>query len=187
MLDGIRFVFLDRDGVISAKAPKDSYIRNCDEFRLIPKAAEAIAQLNSRGIKVVVITNQRGIALGLFSESDLQQIHNKLAEDLARFGAHVDAIFYCPHAKNACNCRKPKPGLFFQAFERFPEATPNVSIMMGDSLSDIEAAHALGMRTVLIRNNGHPASKESIEAENLADAVADSLGAAVKDLLSEVR
>ena len=184
MPDQLRFVFLDRDGVINAKAPEGSYVKNWSEFHLLPGTAEAISKLNRLGIKVVVVTNQRGIARGHLSEFDLQDMHLQMGEELARSGAHVDAIFHCPHEENACNCRKPKPGLFLQAFERFPEATPAASVMVGDSLSDIQAARSLGIRTILIRSKGSPASAKALEAKKLTDHTADSLQSAVEYLLS---
>lgn len=183
MANDVRFVFLDRDGVINVKAPEGSYVRNWKDLQLLPDAAESVAMLNRSGLKVIVVTNQRGIALGLLSELDLQGVHERLADMLANAGAHVDAIFYCPHDKNVCNCRKPKPGLFLQAFERFPAANATNSVMIGDSASDMMAGNLLGMRTVLVRQKGRSASGHLVGAEELADWITDSLQGAVERLL----
>src|SRR5664279_895816 len=93
----IKFVFLDRDGVINRKAPDGEYVASWEDMQILPGAERAIALLNQAGRKVIVVTNQRGISLGRYSESDLLSIHEKLHAYLGTFGAHVDAIYYCPH------------------------------------------------------------------------------------------
>ncbi len=101
-------VFLDRDGVINKKAPGEGYITRAEDFEFLPRTAEAIALLNRAGFLVIVVTNQRGIARRLYSQSDLAQIHDKMKNDLAAAGARLDAIYFCPHDKEPrCTCRKP--------------------------------------------------------------------------------
>ena len=146
----IKFVFLDRDGVINRKAPDGEYVASWEDMQILPGAERAIALLNQAGRKVIVVTNQRGIALGRYSESDLLSIHEKLHTHLGAFGAHVDAIYYCPHDYGQCTCRKPGTGMFEQAFRDFPEACPQNSVMIGDSDSDIVAGASAGMKTILI-------------------------------------
>ncbi len=173
--DFVRYVFLDRDGVINRKMPEGRYVTSTDELELCHGAAAAISRLNEAGIKVVTVTNQRGIALGLCSEEELAEIHRHLQALLAPEGAHLDAIYYCPHDRVGCDCRKPKPGMFLQAFRDFPGCGPENSLMVGDSLSDIEAARNLGMTTVFI--DGDPATqpKGSERARELSTYRAPSL------------
>lgn len=147
----IKFVFLDRDGVINRNASDGAYVTSWEEMQLLPGVEQAIAQLNQASRIVIVVTNQRGVALGRLSESQLQSIHEKLTSHLGSFGARIDAIYYCPHNVEQCNCRKPKTGLFDRAFHDFPGATGENSVVIGDSDSDIVAGESLGMKTILIR------------------------------------
>jgi D-glycero-D-manno-heptose 1,7-bisphosphate phosphatase len=178
-----KFVFLDRDGVINRKLPENSYVRHSGELVLLPGSAEAIAILNSRGIKVIVVTNQRGIALGLLTEPVLLEIHDSLQERLQVYGGHIDAFYHCPHNHDECSCRKPKTGLLEEAFVDFPEANSSNSVLIGDSLSDIEAGRKLGIATIFV--NGEPGTNKSgnsIAAE-LASATSSSLLEAVNRIV----
>jgi D-glycero-D-manno-heptose 1,7-bisphosphate phosphatase len=141
---------------------------------------EALARMSSAGLTLIVITNQRGIALGRMTVQDLEAIHLQMRADLARVGGRLDAIYYCPHDKNQCDCRKPGIGLFQQAMRDFPQIDAANSVVIGDSLSDIEAGRKLGMRTIFI--NGDPAVQKpgASHAAALADSVAGSLLEAVK-------
>jgi len=175
-LANITFVFLDRDGVINRKPPAGQYVTCWQEFELLPGVEEAIATLNRSGRKAIVLTNQRGVALGLYSLEELAGMHERLAEKLAAHGAHLDAIYACPHDAGQCNCRKPLTGLFEQAFRDFPAAQAGNSVMVGDSLRDIEAGRRLGMRTVLVDDAGAaPASDEVQLARSLAQLTVASL------------
>lgn len=178
-MDEIRFVFLDRDGVINKKAPEGDYVSDWSKFHMLPGAAEAVARLNQTGRKVIVVTNQRGIALGRYSRKTLAEMHTRLREELARCNAHLDAVYVCPHDKNECECRKPKPGLFLEAFKDFPDAKPENSLMIGDSLSDIEAARFLGMRSFFVRGAAETQKAGAEVAAASANAVFDSLVEAV--------
>lgn len=147
----VKFVFLDRDGVINRKAPDGEYVTSWKDVLILPGAERAIALLNHASHKVIVVTNQRGIALGRLSELDLASIHENLQNHLKGFGAHIDSIYFCPHDLGQCNCRKPAPGLFELAFRDFPESSPDNSVMIGDSDSDILAGMNIGMKTILIK------------------------------------
>ena len=149
----IAFVFLDRDGVINRKAPDGEYVTSWEDIRILPGVERAIGLLNGASRKVIVVTNQRGIALGHLSGPDLHSMHENLQKHLKSLGAHLDAIYFCPHDLGECNCRKPAPGLFEFAFRDFPEASPGNSVMIGDSNSDILAGARLGMKTILITEN----------------------------------
>ena len=143
-------VFLDRDGTINVKAPEGSYITRPEQLELICGAAEGIRLLNRAGVPVVVITNQRGIALGRMNEKDLMAVHSRLGELLSRHDASIDAIFYCPHDTGVCACRKPGTLLLRRAQSSLALATLRQTVMIGDSASDVEAGRCAGARTVLL-------------------------------------
>ena len=149
----LRTVFLDRDGVLNRKLPEGRYITTCSEFQPLPGVPQAIARLNRAGLRVVVVSNQRGIALGLYTADDVRQIHASFQSELQSQGAHIDAFYFCPHDAQQCDCRKPLPGLFHQARADFPEIAAAASVMIGDSLSDIEFGHRLGMTTVFLEGD----------------------------------
>jgi D-glycero-D-manno-heptose 1,7-bisphosphate phosphatase len=180
----MQYVFLDRDGVINRKLPEGRYVRRWEEFELLPGVAAAIAELNRTGRKVIVVTNQRGVALGVMTEAELQGIHDRLRAELARDGARLDAIYYCPHHRDECDCRKPRTGMIEAAFRDFPCASPENSILIGDSLSDMDCGRAAGMATILIDSATVESHKIDAEAARLlADATAESLADAVRLLL----
>ncbi len=180
----LRTVFLDRDGVVNEKMPEGRYVSSRSDFRLLPGVAEAIARMNRAGIRVVVVSNQRGIALGLYTAADVEAIHAGLQELLASHGAHVDGFYYCPHDKGQCNCRKPLPGLFEQAQAQFPEISGESSVMIGDSLSDVEFGRRLGMTTVFLDGDPERQKPGAEAARNLADLTFAGLAEAVDELLA---
>ena len=179
----IAYVFLDRDGVLN-RSPVGAFVTCWEQFEVLPGVEQAIAQLNRSGRKVIVVTNQRGIALGLHSDADLHHMHQRLAEHLAAYGAHLDAIYYCPHDNGQCHCRKPQTGMFEQAFQDFPGASAGNSVMVGDSLVDIEAASRLGMRNVFISDPAAGPRSDAARATALATACAASLLDCVQRYLS---
>ena len=144
-----KFIILDRDGVINYDS--DKYIKSADEWEPILGSLEAIARLNQAGYRVVIITNQSGIARGLYTLNDLNQIHNKMYKLLSEVGGTIEAIFFCPHnEKENCRCRKPCPGLFHEFVERVGTSLVNVPAV-GDSLRDLQAASAAGAQPILVR------------------------------------
>jgi len=179
----IRYVFLDRDGVINRKPPEGQYVNNWDRFQVLPGVEAAIAKLNRSGRTVIVVTNQRGIALGYYTEADVRGVHEQLQRYLAQSGGHIDAFYFCPHDKNECGCRKPKTGLFEQALLDFPEASISNSIVIGDSLSDIEAAHNFGAPSIFIEGNPEFQKPGAETARSLANASSASLPEAVDRFL----
>lgn len=180
----LRTVFLDRDGVINEKMPEGQYVRAPAELRVLPGVPNAIARLNRAGVRVLVLSNQRGVALGLYTPSDVDMIHDYLQRELARSGAKVDAFFFCPHDKNVCTCRKPLPGMFEQALEQFPDLSRESSIMVGDSLSDIEFGRRLGICTIWIEGSAATRKSGWQDAGKLADMRFRSLPEAVDALLN---
>jgi D-glycero-D-manno-heptose 1,7-bisphosphate phosphatase len=184
LFSDIDFVFLDRDGVMNEKAPAGEYVYDCEHFHPLRGMETAIALLNNSGRKVIVITNQRGVALGLYRLHDLEQLHAHIQKHLANFGARVDAFYVCPHENNQCNCRKPKTGLLEMAFRDFPEARQNSSILIGDSLSDIQAARNFEIRSILLQRQCSDETLQQDEAALLATATSASLLEAVEKYFS---
>jgi D-glycero-D-manno-heptose 1,7-bisphosphate phosphatase len=152
-----RAAFLDRDGTINVKAPEGAYVTRPEEFAFLPYAEEAIALLAAAGWRVVVVTNQRGIALGRMTLADVEAVNARLAH------LPVDAVFVCPHDRGVCECRKPGVGLFLQARERFPDIAFERSVMIGDSDSDIAAGRAIGARTFRVGEPPLPSLREVAE------------------------
>jgi D-glycero-D-manno-heptose 1,7-bisphosphate phosphatase len=176
----VRYVFLDRDGVLNRKMPEGAYVTTWAQFEWLPGAVEAIRRTNLAGLTLILVTNQRGVALGRLTTEGLEQIHLNMQADLARHGARLDAIYYCPHDKNKCRCRKPESGLFEQAMKDFPGITGGDSVVIGDSISDIEAGRRLGMKTIFIQGEPECQKSGGGEAAALADAIAGSLLEAVE-------
>jgi D-glycero-D-manno-heptose 1,7-bisphosphate phosphatase len=179
----VETVFLDRDGVLNRKAPEGEYISRWEDFHLLDGVAEAIARLNRAGLRTVVATNQRGIALGLSTRAGVEAIHAKLQAQLNERGAHIDAFYVCPHDRDECNCRKPLPGLYEQARADSKEISAAKSIMVGDSLVDILFGERLGMRTILLGGTEENRAPGAEKAAQLADACCDSLREAVDRIL----
>lgn len=177
-------VFLDRDGVLNEKMPEGRYVTSWEEFHLLAGVPQAIARLNQAGIRVLVVSNQRGIALGLYTVAEVEAIHANLQNLLKAHGAHIDGFYFCPHEKLTCNCRKPLPGLFEQAAAWFPGLAAKTSVMIGDSFSDIEFGCRLGMKTVFIETPPDRRKSGSALAERMADLRCPSLADAVDLLLS---
>lgn len=166
-------VFLDRDGTLNVRVPR--YVTSPAELRLLPGAAAAVAALNRSGARVVLVTNQRGLATGELDLQQLEQVHGALRHRLSRSGARLDGILVCPHDAGTCRCRKPAPGLFEQALSAASWADPARCVMVGDMVSDVVPAAGLGMRTVLVGpERGSATGWES--ARSLPDAVRRLLG-----------
>ena len=178
----IRHVLLDRDGVINRKRAEGQYVSRWEDFDILPGVERAIAHLNATGRTVIVISNQRGIALGLYTSEQVDELHAQLQRHLAAHGARIDRFYYCPHDEGQCNCRKPHPGLIEQAFRDFPSASPESSLLIGDSLSDLQAAKAVGMPSIFIDSQSDNRKPGADKAVQLADAVADCLMGAVLKL-----
>jgi D-glycero-D-manno-heptose 1,7-bisphosphate phosphatase len=176
----VRYVFLDRDGVLNRKLSEGEYVTGWEQFQWLPGAAEAVARMNRAGMTVILVSNQRGIALGLFTHDQLELIHKNMRAGLAQRGARLDAIYYCPHDVGECQCRKPDVGLFEQAYRDFSQAAAHNSVVIGDSLSDVQAGQRLGMKTIFIQGEADRQKAGAVAAAESADAVAGSLLQAVE-------
>jgi D-glycero-D-manno-heptose 1,7-bisphosphate phosphatase len=142
-----RAVFLDRDGVICEEM---GYVNHVSRLRIFPFAAAAIRRLNEASLAVVAVTNQAGVSQGYFPESLVQQVHEKLAAELAKGNAHLDAIYFCPHKlADGCNCRKPLPGMIERA-AREHDLDPASSYMIGDKYADLEVGFRCGAKAILV-------------------------------------
>lgn len=153
-----RAVFLDRDGTL---VHARHYPSRPADLQLFPNIAPGLAQLRSAGFKLIMITNQGGLAHGYFNDADLQRMHDFLRAELARSGAPLDAIYHCPHDPAGmitelaieCACRKPQPGMLFAAARDW-RLDLQRSWLVGDILHDVEAGNRAGCRTVLVNNGG---------------------------------
>lgn len=145
-----KVIFLDRDGVINKKAPKAEYVKSWNEFEFLPGAIEAIKLLAKHEYKIFIITNQAGIARGAMTEQDLKEIHGNLEKELEKHSVKIDGIYCCPHGWNdGCDCRKPKPGMLFQA-AREHDLDLSKSTFVGDDERDLQAGNAAGCRMLLV-------------------------------------
>ncbi|MBP9093745.1 HAD family hydrolase [bacterium] len=151
-------VFLDRDGTLNVEA---GYIKDVENLNLIEGAGEAIARLNQADVACVLVTNQTGAARGYYPESHISALHERLVKLLALSGAHLDAIYYCPHLSReeggtvapydiACNCRKPGPGLVEQAYLENPRLSRQLAFVVGDKATDVELAVNCHIKGVLV-------------------------------------
>lgn len=169
-------IILDRDGVINYDS--DYYIKSPDEWLPIPGSLIAIAQLNRAGYRVVIATNQSGVARGLYDLEMLSQIHEKLIYELASVGGCIEEIFFCPHHPDEnCGCRKPKLGMFKQIQEKY-QADLSDTFFIGDTLTDIQVAKAVPCKPILVLSGKgqqalmmHPELAAVPHFLNLAEAV----------------
>ena len=147
-------VFIDRDGTISEEV---GYVNHVSRYQVYPWTAEAIRNFNAADLKVIVVTNQAGVARGYFTEELVKQVHEKLVTEMTQAGARFDAIYYCPHHpsvgeppyRQSCNCRKPKIGMLERAAVEFGIEVRQ-SFVIGDRYGDIELAHNAGARSIFV-------------------------------------
>lgn len=170
-------VFLDRDGTINVEK---NYLYRKEEFEFIEKAPQAIALLKNSGYRVIVVSNQAGVARGYYQEADVRMLHSYINDQLKRFGTSIDAFYFCPHHPDAgigkykkiCNCRKPQVGMLEQACREFHVDRRN-SWMIGDNRGDIEAGKRFGLNTIMVRT-GYGSTLEK-QGYNEYDHIADNL------------
>lgn len=171
-------LFLDRDGTINVRLI-DDYVKTVDEFDFIPGVPEAMVRFYEMFKYMIVVTNQQGIGKELMSHEDLHKIHDYMSKKLNEVGAKIDEVLYCPHLTVLNpSCRKPNPGMAFQAKEIFPDISFKKSVMVGDTESDIQFGKRLSMYTVLIS----PDRKDEEYFE--ADLVVHDLGELARYLVN---
>lgn len=178
-----RLVILDRDGVLNEDS--DAFIKTPGEWVALPGSAEAVARLNRAGYTVVVATNQSGLARGYFGTDTLAAIHEKMRQHLANHGAHLDAIYVCPHGpEDGCNCRKPAAGLVDQIIADY--GTVHGVPLVGDSLRDLQAGIARHCAPVLVlTGKGHRTLVTGLPEALGPVAVYDSLAQFVDQFLKD--
>jgi D-glycero-D-manno-heptose 1,7-bisphosphate phosphatase len=169
----VKVIFLDRDGVMNKCAKQHEYITRWENFEFLENVTEAISLLNDAEYKIVVISNQRGIARGIMTQDEVDELHKRVNEYLNNKGANIDCFLYCPHEMGECNCRKPDIGLLLSA-ERVYDVDKSHSYMIGDSESDIVTGYNFGVKTVFI--GGY---------HSLADICCKSLYEAVQIVLNQ--
>jgi histidinol-phosphate phosphatase family domain/HAD-superfamily hydrolase, subfamily IIIA len=187
-------VFLDRDGTINEEV---GYLDSLDKLKIIPSAYEAIRLINESGMKAVVISNQAGVARGLFTEDFVQITNEHLQTALRQKGAYIDNFYYCPHHPTEgigiylqqCNCRKPAPGMLLQAAQEL-KIDLTRSYFVGDTFRDMEAAKKAGVKRVLVKTGYgqdflQDDGQDKATAENKPDFIAADILEAVKWILKD--
>ncbi|MGH9944315.1 MAG: D-glycero-alpha-D-manno-heptose-1,7-bisphosphate 7-phosphatase [Pyrinomonadaceae bacterium] len=184
-----RAVFIDRDGTISEEV---GYVNHPSRYKVFPYAAEAVRLLNEAGWLAILVTNQAGVARGYFAEELVGEVHRALSDELARGGARLDAVYYCPHHPTVgevpyrldCDCRKPRPGLIRRAATEF-DVDLGASWMVGDRYGDTELARNAGLRAALVLS-GYGRGEWEYQRHTWRhepDLVADNLLEAVREIL----
>lgn len=160
------YIILDRDGVINYESQE--YIKSPEEWIAIPGSLEAIAKLNKAGFKVLVATNQSGVARGYYDLETLDAIHEKLVRELAEVGGYIEEIFFCPHhPEENCQCRKPKAGLIQQIQEKY-KIDLSQTYFIGDNKTDIELANTVGCLPILVlTGKGQQTWNEQVELQSV--------------------
>jgi len=179
-------VFLDRDGTICEEM---GYLSHVSRFRMFPFAAASIRRMNERGVPVIVVTNQSGVARGYFPKSVVQQVFERMTSELAAGGARVEANYYCPHsALDGCSCRKPEPGLLQRAASEHALDLTR-SFVVGDRYVDVEMARRVGARAVLVLTGYGRGELEWHAADwpHQPGHVAEDLSAATDWILRELK
>lgn len=179
-----RAAFIDRDGVLNEER---AFVHRIEDFAFVPGAIAALQALQGAGYRLVVITNQSGIARGFYAEADYLTLTAAMRERLHTAGVSLDAVEYCPHLADApveryrldCDCRKPRPGMLTRAI-RALDIDPKTSFIVGDRLSDIDAGRAAGLGRCFLVRTGYPLTDEALAR---ADAVYDDLLACARSVL----
>ncbi|MCJ7630931.1 HAD family hydrolase [Candidatus Bathyarchaeota archaeon] len=187
---GNKCVFLDRDGVICNEV---TYMSDPSQFCLLKKVGESLRKLTQRNYKLVVVSNQSGIALGYLTEKDVQKVNDKMVSELTKYCVSFDGIYYCPHHpegkgiyRRICNCRKPKPGMLLSAATEL-NIDLSLSYMIGDKKSDIAAGANAGCTTILVLTGYGQEELRLLEETNSLkpDYIVNNLGEAVQIILTK--
>lgn len=152
-LSGQKYIFLDRDGTLDVRPPKACYVEKPEDFIWLPGAKEAIKKLKDAGYFIILVSNQAGIAMGRMTDEDVALVNEKMQDDLLEIGAGIDAIYYCPHGwDSTCSCRKPKPGMLYQAQKDYSINLPEC-YLIGDDERDIQTAENADVKGILVDEN----------------------------------
>ncbi|MFC1712118.1 D-glycero-beta-D-manno-heptose 1,7-bisphosphate 7-phosphatase [Candidatus Poribacteria bacterium] len=178
-----KVIFLDRDGVINENRDND-YIKEWDEFKFLPKAKEAIRTLTDASWGIIIITNQAGVGKGIMSDQAVRDINARMIEEIEAYGGKIKTVYYCPHRpEEDCECRKPKPGMLFNAAREF-NIEFSESYLIGDNITDIKCGSQVGCTTILVKTG---LGSEHIERRSQwpvePDYIASDLSEAVEFIL----
>jgi D-glycero-D-manno-heptose 1,7-bisphosphate phosphatase len=173
---------MDRDGTVNEEI---GYMYHLEQYKPFPWTGPAIKKINDEGLKAILITNQSGVERGFFPESQVHEVHGLLRAELARHGARLDAVYFCPHHPDTgCECRKPRPGMLFRARDELG-IDLSQSFVIGDRYLDVDVAHAAGTRSVLVMTGNGPAEFEKYKhLPRQPHFLAENLMAAVESILS---
>ncbi len=185
-MKNIKLVLLDRDGVINFDSP--DYILNAEQWLPIPGSLQAIQRLNQAGVKVAICSNQSGLGRGMMNQDDFSAIQQKMMLAIDDAGGNIDYVAYCPHhPDDGCLCRKPQAGLLLEAMQGVDMLNRTQTVMIGDSLRDIQAAQAAGVASMLVGSGYGDVIKiyEQVQAIDASVAVYDNLSACVDVILGD--
>jgi D-glycero-D-manno-heptose 1,7-bisphosphate phosphatase len=172
-------VFLDRDGVINEDK---GYVHKIEDFKIYPEVFPALKKLQEAGYKLLIVTNQSGIALDYYTEEDFFKLTDYMLKIFEKEGIHIDKVYYCPHHENGinpkytikCDCRKPESGMIRQGIEEF-NIDPTKSYLIGDKENDIKAAHKEGVKAILVKTGQGMKYVEGTEADFVAENILDAV------------
>jgi len=178
-------IFVDRDGTINVE--QSDYVKSLDEFELLPGAIEALVRLRDLAIPIIIVTNQSAIGRGLTPAAQIDEIHAALTAQILEAGGRLDAIYVCPHHPEArCSCRKPKPGMLLAAADRF-SIQLHRSVFIGDSVTDLGVAKAVGCMPILVRTGLHAPEVTALAKEDSSVLLMDDLSDAASWLLANAK
>jgi len=185
----VKAVFLDRDGVINKYPGNFEYVKSWEEFEFLPNIKPALKKLRDKGYELFVISNQAGVAKGLYSQETLDLITRNMLKELAAAGIDISGVYYCTHHPDAgCSCRKPKAGLVLKAIETLQKNGLTIEIgrsyFIGDSERDVETGRSAGLKTILLFSGRERPENRSIW-QALPDYTAGDLGEAVGIITGE--
>ena len=183
----MKVIFLDRDGVIN-KYPGDfEYVKSWGEFRFLPKVKPALKELNDKGFKIFVVSNQAGVSKNIYSQESLDLITKNMLKELSEDGINISAVYYCIHRQeDNCSCRKPNIGLIEQALTKLKNENHSVelksSYFIGDTILDIETGKKAGLKTILVFS-GKEKPENKKKWQIFPDFTAQDLNEAVEKII----
>jgi D-glycero-D-manno-heptose 1,7-bisphosphate phosphatase len=184
---GTRHLILDRDGVLNEEPAAQGYVLRPADFKWLPGSREALAILSKAGLRISVVSNQSAVGRGLMSQAQLDQVLDTMRSQAEAAGAHISAVFFCPHAPAAhCDCRKPAPGLVRRAMADSGIGAAQ-TLMVGDDVRDIEAAQAAGVAAALVRTGKGRRAAATLAERGEMPPVFDDLAQIARNLLGTSR
>ncbi len=181
----MKLAFLDRDGVISIFTP-DDYIKKWEEFQFLPGSIEGLKLLLENGFKIVIVSNQAGVSRKIFTEEDLNDVTQKMLQELKKNGIEIFKVYYCIHKpEDNCNCRKPKTGMIEKFISEYGDFERNKAFFVGDSDVDIELGAKMGMKTILVLSGKTKSIEETEKWNYKPDFIVENLKEAARIMSKE--